>query len=240
MRVNVSVIAASIAGIFSMGSANALVVNGDFSGPSTGFNLTEVSGWVTGGNVDVLSTAAIALSPAWTAMLNAKPGADVAGDKFMDLDGNMPGSISQTLATIAGTSYSLSFDFAASPRAGGERSFMVNLNWGSGGVSQVFTAGSSWGAGSVNFTPDGQTTLAFESLSPVDMPDGAAKRSGALLDNIAVDALPAFSSFSVQGLNLNGLDNGNVAPVPEPETYAMMLVGLGVVGFMARRRRKAD
>ena len=32
---------------------------------------------------------------------------------------------------------------------------------------------------------------------------------------------------------------GNVvlSPVPEPETYALMLAGLGVVGFMAARRR---
>lgn len=29
----------------------------------------------------------------------------------------------------------------------------------------------------------------------------------------------------------------NVAPVPEPQTYALMLAGLGVVGFVARRRR---
>jgi hypothetical protein len=29
----------------------------------------------------------------------------------------------------------------------------------------------------------------------------------------------------------------NVAPVPEPETYAMFLAGLGVAGFMARRRK---
>ena len=30
-----------------------------------------------------------------------------------------------------------------------------------------------------------------------------------------------------------------VAAVPEPETYAMMLAGLGMVGFLARRRRRA-
>ncbi len=29
-------------------------------------------------------------------------------------------------------------------------------------------------------------------------------------------------------------------PVPEPETYAMMLAGLGVVGFLAARRRKVS
>ena len=32
--------------------------------------------------------------------------------------------------------------------------------------------------------------------------------------------------------------NINVLAVPEPETYAMMLGGLGLLGFMARRRKK--
>lgn len=30
---------------------------------------------------------------------------------------------------------------------------------------------------------------------------------------------------------------GNIAPVPEPETYAMMLAGLGLLGLAARRRK---
>jgi len=29
----------------------------------------------------------------------------------------------------------------------------------------------------------------------------------------------------------------NVAPIPEPEIYAMMLAGLGVLGFVARRKK---
>ena len=33
------------------------------------------------------------------------------------------------------------------------------------------------------------------------------------------------------------LDNVNVQAVPEPETYALMLVGLGFVGLAAKRRR---
>ena len=32
--------------------------------------------------------------------------------------------------------------------------------------------------------------------------------------------------------------NYSITPIPEPETYALMMAGLGVVGFVARRRRK--
>ncbi|MEO6746456.1 MAG: FxDxF family PEP-CTERM protein, partial [Caldimonas sp.] len=32
--------------------------------------------------------------------------------------------------------------------------------------------------------------------------------------------------------------NFSITPIPEPETYALMMAGLGVMGFVARRRRK--
>jgi hypothetical protein len=42
-----------------------------------------------------------------------------------------------------------------------------------------------------------------------------------------------------QGLTVYAVDNLNVTAVPEPETYAMMLAGLGLVGLAARRRKQA-
>jgi hypothetical protein len=58
-------------------------------------------------------------------------------------------------------------------------------------------------------------TLSFNSLSPFNL-DGSVQDRTTLLDDIALVA----------------------TPIPEPETYVMMMAGLGVVGFMARRRRK--
>ncbi|MRW91942.1 PEP-CTERM sorting domain-containing protein [Duganella sp. FT80W] len=52
--------------------------------------------------------------------------------------------------------------------------------------------------------------------------------------------LASFSFHNAGGDNVGALlDNVSVtAAVPEPETYAMLVAGLGLLGFMARRRRQ--
>ncbi|MFA6068077.1 MAG: FxDxF family PEP-CTERM protein [Janthinobacterium sp.] len=44
---------------------------------------------------------------------------------------------------------------------------------------------------------------------------------------------------NTKGGSFGGVFNLNLAPVPEPETYAMMLAGLGILGFLARRRKQS-
>jgi len=49
-------------------------------------------------------------------------------------------------------------------------------------------------------------------------------------------------SFAANGSPLNGTNNDYlvwgvaVVPIPEASTYAMLLTGLGLLGFIARRR----
>ena len=66
--------------------------------------------------------------------------------------------------------------------------------------------------------------------------------------NIFADTTAAFASGGAVALHLQGLlggysetlvTGGGVTPVPEPQTYALMLAGLAVVGFMGRRRSKS-
>jgi len=55
-----------------------------------------------------------------------------------------------------------------------------------------------------------------------------------------------FNTTAGVAVNANGMPqefshaNLYVGPVPEPESYAMMLAGLGLMGFIARRRKQQD
>jgi len=76
-------------------------------------------------------------------------------------------------------------------------------------------------------------------------------QSYAYWSNTAYAPLPAnfawifYTNLGAQSFNFQGLESfawavrpGDVAtPVPEPEIYAMIMAGLGIIGFSARRRK---
>jgi len=63
--------------------------------------------------------------------------------------------------------------------------------------------------------------------------DNAAGLNGAISQLSTVGVNGAFTSFNGTEVGSPGL----IAAVPEPETYAMMLAGLGFLGFQGRRRK---
>jgi hypothetical protein len=57
--------------------------------------------------------------------------------------------------------------------------------------------------------------------------------NGQLIDSISLTAINGATFDDVRQVRIGGL----VGAVPEPETYALLLAGLGAIGFTARRRK---
>ncbi len=118
------------------------------------------------------------------------------------------GSISQTLTTTAGQSYLISFDLQN--LSGGTPNFYQVLFDG----AQLFSATNSAAFGYTNFSTNAIASGVSTGLTFNFQHDPSFFR----LDNVSVTAV-------------NGA-------VPEPATWAMMLIGFGAIGASMRRRRK--
>jgi hypothetical protein len=114
----------------------------------------------------------------------------------------------------------------------------------------VWNGGAAWNTGSAVYNNNWITgSSASTSISPGQTLGGF----NVLFNTVAAPTSISWFAYAYGG-TYNGTDTTNlsvwnpgfegiatvataVAPVPEPETYAMLLVGLGLLGFTARRRK---
>lgn len=87
--------------------------------------------------------------------------------------------------------------------------------------------------------PEGVAAFAFRvSADELNDVNGLVLAGGSGT-TLALEATLAADSFSGGPETFLVYNLGTVTPpIPEPGTYALMIAGLGVMGFVAKRRRK--
>ncbi len=144
---------------------------------------------------------------------------------LFSVDGDYAGSYNtrgQLHITNHGDEFqSLRFDFGAQTSAFG---FLF-------GASDSTWTLSAFNAGNVNV---GSRSISATSSSNAGDFFGLSGLTGATYATLTQVQDGAYNGG---GVDYVFVDNMRVAAVPEPETYAMLLAGLGVMGAVARRRR---
>ena len=132
----------------------------------------------------------------------------------------------------------------------GVNTFTMGFNLGGTGVVQPFTTGSgivadidngvlNFSSFSMNARHAGVDLLLFpDSWAVQSVTDLGNGNYGVVVEYVAwIDStVSTFSGFPTYW-RLEGVMA--TAPVPEAKTYAMLLAGLGLIGFLARRRAPA-
>lgn len=209
----------------SLAHAQNLLVNGSF----------EEGAFVNQGNQTMSPAVGSSAIDGWTVITDTTAWINVGnpfglsasdGNRFLDLTNYSAGApfagVSQTFATTAGATYTLSFDLGGSNAWGRPDALIASA----AGTSVSFTTGpastttpnNDWYRESMTFTATGATTTLTLQ--------GSVGFNYIGLDNVAV----ALSSSP------GGVTPDPVPAIPEPSTWALMLAGLAAIGGVARRR----
>jgi hypothetical protein len=221
----VSAFVFSLSAALLTGSAQAnLISNGSFETASGNSSLPT-------GNGSQLLSGSTAIAD-WTVF--GGPGFDGAawlpngngygvstpfGNYFLDLTGYNDDQpyfgVEQTISTVAGQNYTLTFDLGVD-QSSGLYNGPISVTASAGSTSEVLGPynppgiGNQWGGFTLNFTATSASTLISIQGEEGDQYIG--------LDNVAV--------------------NGGAPATPEPSTWAMMLIGFAGFAFVGYRKKK--
>jgi len=207
-KLNTAIVATAL--LLASGVSKAeLIVNGGFEADSIGSSPWTYLSSVTG----------------WTSSgtFEIQKGVDAGGlsgfnsayegTQYLELNSTGLTTVSQLLNTTIGETYTLSFAFSGRPDTPSTLKSVIEVYWDGAKLGKV-TANPTSGWIEITFedivATSTSTLLSFKSLGPV-----AASSYGSYLDAVSV-----------------------VAAVPEPSTYGMLALGLGVIGFVGSRKKK--
>jgi len=105
----------------------------------------------------------------------------------------------------------------------------ISFLWGSPDTYNRLTVITT--AGDVNFTAAGLNFSVTNGDQSFSQYVQFTADAGVDILGLRFNNSPVVNAFEVANFTVT-------APVPEPETYALMLAGLGAVGFISRRRRR--
>lgn len=187
---NVRVVGLTFFWLFTAVSAHAsIVMNGSFETPDVSSNtygtFAAIPGWTAGPGTYIEIQDHVAGSP-------------YDGQQHVELDSNFNSSMVQTLNTVVGRLYELSF--AYSPRPGvASTSNGIDVLWGGNLVLSVTANGiglndTNWGIYSLYLTATHPTTdLTFVAT-------GTDDSYGGYIDSVAVESLPEPTGLAVWSL----------------------------------------
>jgi choice-of-anchor C domain-containing protein len=197
-------------------SANATpFVNGSFelgANPGSFIALnggsTSIDGWTVGGGANSVDY----IGSYWSAS---------DGTRSIDLNGLVPGSISQTFDVVSGQAYRVSFDLAGNP-AGGPQFKTLDST-----ADLTIFSPAPFDVSNTNLTNMGWINYSF--LFTATSNSETLTFTSTTTGNSGNSTYP--TAFGP------ALDNVTIAAVPEPSTWAMMLLGFLGLGFVAYRRK---
>jgi hypothetical protein len=220
----------------SVANAIPLVTNGNFelttngtnkqlaSSPTSASDRTTLTGWTSsngndGGYNFVLDSRIITTS-ASTIGLKSYSSSTSHGNVFASDPLWYPGKLSQNIFGLnIGDTYELTFDYALGQQSGFDGANKNNY-WQVGfGKDIQNSAMLTIDNGGFSGWKTASMTFKATSVSQV-------------LSFLALGSSPGAPPFML-------LDNVSMQAVPEPSTLSLMLGGVGLVGFLARRRRKS-